>query len=337
MTNPVVQVGDSETLDGPYFDDLTIGQRFDTAPALTLTEGRAALHQAILGDRLRLALDAQLSQRVTGGALAHPALVWNVAIGQSTVATRHVKANLFYRGLTFRRAPSIGDTLTTTTTVVALRQNQRKPGRAATGLAALYIVTDDQHRRRVLDFYRCAMIPLRDGDRDTGHADDLATVGADSVVGADAIEGWSLDAAAEALPGPRFHELVPGMRWDIVGADVVTSAPELARLTLNIAEVHHDSVVAGGRRLVYGGHTIGLALAQVSRALPAMVTVLAWQSCEHTGPVYEGDTLRSKLTVGHLARLPGGGGTAQLRTVVHADGSDGPRPVLDWRFTAVLV
>ena len=50
-------------------------------------------------------------------------------------------------------------------------------------------------------------------------------------------------------------------------ADVVSSAPELARLTLNIAATHHDSRV-GGRRLVYGGHTIGLALAQASRLLP---------------------------------------------------------------------
>ncbi|EUA44117.1 hypothetical protein I553_2771 [Mycobacterium xenopi 4042] len=33
------------------------------------------------------------------------------------------------------------------------------------------------------------------------------------------------------------------------------------RLTLNIAATHHDSRISG-RRLVYGGHTIGLALAQ---------------------------------------------------------------------------
>ena len=32
-------------------------------------------------------------------ALAHPALVSDVAIGQSTLATQRVKANLFYRGL----------------------------------------------------------------------------------------------------------------------------------------------------------------------------------------------------------------------------------------------
>jgi hypothetical protein len=57
-------------------------------------------------------------------------------------------------------------------------------------------------------------------------------------------------------------------------SDVVSSAPELARLTLNIAATHHDSRV-GGQRLVYGGHTIGPALAQASRLPPNLATVLA--------------------------------------------------------------
>src|SRR6478672_8411958 len=62
---------------GPYFDDLEVGQVFDTAPSMTLTEGAAAAHQSIIGDRLRLALDTQLAYAVTGAttALAHPALV----------------------------------------------------------------------------------------------------------------------------------------------------------------------------------------------------------------------------------------------------------------------
>ena len=47
-------------IDAPYFDDLHVGQVFDAAPAMTLTAGTAALHQAILGDRLRLPLDGEL-------------------------------------------------------------------------------------------------------------------------------------------------------------------------------------------------------------------------------------------------------------------------------------
>ncbi len=93
--------------------------------------------------------------------MAHPALVCDVAIGQSTLATQRVKANLFYRGLTFYRYPVIGgDSLFTRTEVVGLRQNTAKPGRAPTGLAALRMTTIDQVGRLVLDFYRCAMLPL---------------------------------------------------------------------------------------------------------------------------------------------------------------------------------
>ena len=40
---------------GPYFEDFERGQVFDDAPALTLTTGHAAVHQALTGDRLRLA------------------------------------------------------------------------------------------------------------------------------------------------------------------------------------------------------------------------------------------------------------------------------------------
>jgi acyl dehydratase len=147
---------------------------------------------------------------------------------------------------------------------------------------------------------------------------------------------------------------------------VVSSAPELARLTLNVAMVHHDASAAGGRRLVYGGHAIGLALAQAARTLPSLVTVAAWHGCDHLGPVHEGDTLRSTITVEQVDPLPGGGGLVHLRSQVQAQASvtdsavgwprgaiapsglgwpgggavrseaNAPRDVLDWRYIAVL-
>ncbi len=160
----------------PFFDDLAVGQVFDRAPSMTLTPGTAAVHQSILGDPMRLPLDAALTRAVTGAAapLAHPAMVSDVAIGQSTLATQRVKANLFYRGMTYFRFPIIGDTLYTRTEVVGLKQNSTRPGRDRTGLAALRMTTIDQADRLVLDFYRCAMLPLSPGAADTGHADDLS-------------------------------------------------------------------------------------------------------------------------------------------------------------------
>ncbi len=328
----------SPAVAGPYFDELAVGQEFTGAPGITLTSGLAAAHQAVTGDRLALPLDHELCRDVTGtGPLASPGLVWDLAIGQSTVATQRVKANLFYRGLAFRRAPLLGDTLRTVTRVVALRQNRPREGRAATGLAVLRITTADQDARPVLDFWRCAMLPLRDQRGETGHADDLESAGdaADPDRLAALVTGWRLDRFAARTAGPRFADLQAGQSFEVAGGDVVSAAPELARLTLNVAMVHHDAVAAGGQRLVYGGHAIGLALAQAARALPSIVTVAGWHGCDHLGPVHEGDTLRSVISVERTEAVPGEGGLVHLRSEVSADGPD-PRRVLLWRFIAVV-
>jgi acyl dehydratase len=322
---------------GPYFDDLDVGQVFDTAPAVTLTDGMAAMHQAIIGGRMRLSLDANLAAAVTGGssALAPPALVCDVAIGQSTLATQRVKANLFYRGLAFQRFVELGDTLATRTEVVGMKQNSVREGRPLTGLVALRITTVDQEGRSVLNFHRCAMLPLSPGVTETGRNDDLSSIGV-AAAPQDPTAEWNVSAFRSCVPGPYFTTGLEGRRLRST-ADVVSSAPELARLSLNIAATHHDWRV-GGQRLVYGGHTIGIALSQATRLLPNMVTVLGWLSCDHTGPVYEGDTLYSDLHVESAKRRPDGGGVLRVRSVVYAVSSDGQddRKVLDWRYTALM-
>jgi acyl dehydratase len=328
---------------GPYFDDLAVGQVFDWAPSATLSSGLAAAHQGILGDRMRLALDADLCAAVTGapGPLAHPGLVCDVAIGQSTLVTQRVKANLFYRGLTFHRFPTIGDSIYTRTEVVGLKANSVKAGRAPTGMAALRMITIDQADRLVLDFYRCAMLPAGPDWRPGEPRDDLAAIGMDAMAPAtDPTELWDGEVFRNRVPGPHFDAGAAGLKGSVLRStgDVVTSAPELARLTLNIAATHHDSRV-GGKRLVYGGHTIGLALAQANRLLPNLATVLGWESCDHTGPVHENDTLYSELHVeSALANTAADhGGVLGLRSVVYAvsDGDEPDRPVLDWRFRAL--
>jgi acyl dehydratase len=180
------------------------------------------------------------------------------------------------------------------------------------------------------------MLPLSSGagPGDADQADDLSKVGADLAPPPSAVDDWNGEVFRERIPGPHFDADLAGTVLHS-SADVVSSAPELARLTLNIAAVHHDSRISG-RRLVYGGHTIGLALAQASRLLPNLATVLGWRSCDHTAPVYEGDTLYSELRI-DSAEPTDNGGVLGLRSLVYAvsESQDEPRQVLDWRFTAL--
>jgi acyl dehydratase len=329
---------------GPWYEELEVGQVFDGSPGMTLTAGHAALHQAILGDRLRLPLDRHLANHVidAGPPLAHPGLVCDVAIGQSTLATQRVIANLFYRGLVLRRAPRIGDTLRTTTEVAALRDTSARPGRAPTGLAVLRVRTVDHAGQPVLDFHRCAMLPMREEASRPGHADDLDVIAAelDSSHLADCVTGWDLARYRELVPGAHGRELVAGCSYTIESGDSVTGAPELVRLTLNVAAAHSDPASSGrGRRLVYGGHTIGIALSHALRAIPNLVTVVAWRSCDHLAPVFEGDVLRSLVTVESAEPCPEIDGLlVDLRVQTRADRPAGEdaQPVLDWRLVGVM-
>jgi acyl dehydratase len=115
---------------------------------------------------------------------------------------------------------------------------------------------------------------------------------------------------------------------------------------------HHDAASSSAGRLVYGGHTIGLAAAQATRALPNLVTIVAWHGCDHLAPVREGDTLRSTIELeraepfasvgasgGASGGARGGGGLVHLRSRVRADregGSQASQEVLDWRFVGVM-
>jgi acyl dehydratase len=82
----------------PWFENFSVGDDFSDVPAVTVTDGYSAIHQALFGDRLRLPLDHVLAEQVTGQqrALVNPSLVCNLAIGQSTIPSQRVMGNLFY-------------------------------------------------------------------------------------------------------------------------------------------------------------------------------------------------------------------------------------------------
>ncbi len=333
------------SLDVPWFEDFSIGDDLSTVPSVTVTDGYAAIHQMVFGDRSRLPLDRVLSQQVTGQgrSLVNPALVSNIAIGQSTLPSQRVLGNLFYRGLRFHRPVYIGDTLTTTTKVVALKQNAIKPGRPASGMVGLEMHVVNQSGATVLLFWRCPMVPCSDENADTGHNDDLSFMPEDIEQEhlLAAVPDWNLGLLPDLNDAFSVGNVI-----EVEARDTVTSAPEIVRMTLNLAMTHTDA----GRgvykkRLVYGGHTISLAAAQLSRVLPSLATVLCWYKCDHVAPVFEQDILSSIITVKRetlVGKGKGKGKILDLGIEVYAErGSEAPEPgrdikVLDWQL-AVLV
>jgi 2-methylfumaryl-CoA hydratase len=327
-------------VDGPYFEDFEIDQQF-SAPSVTLTDGMAAMYQAISADRLRLPLDQELSKRTTGRdtTLAHPSLVINIVNGQTTFASQHVKGNLFYRGLIHKAPVYIGDTLTTLTKVVGLRQNSVKPGRAGTGMVALEMETRNQHGEIVMHYWRCPMIPCRDPDADTGRKDDfdwMPNSFSDDDLTAAMPSDWDLSALQSSITGLATPNFAEGEEVIIAGKDTITCAPELVRLTLNIAYAHSDASRSYlGKRLVYGGHTIALAHQAITRAFPSMLGVIAWQSCDHLGPVLEDDIIGTSFTVSKIREFGAKGRLVELSLKCTA--TRGPKEsretseILDWR------
>jgi 2-methylfumaryl-CoA hydratase len=326
----------------PYFEDFSVGDDLSDVPSVTITAGHTAVHQAMFGDRLKLALDHPLCHAVTGHdqVLVSSSLVCNMAIGLSTIPSQRVMGNLFYRGLVLRRPVFIGDTLTTTTKVVGLRQNKLRPGRASSGMVALEIEVQNQRHETVMHFWRCPMIPCRDDLIDTGHTDDFSFMPEALALSdlEDAVPNWDYNQYRKMTKGIGFVDLAEGMSVEIEAKDTVTLAPELVRMSMNIAMTHTDAGQSVyGRRLVYGGHTITMAAAQLLRVMPNMLSVLGWYKCDHLAPVFEEDVLQSRVTIERLTAVKNAGLIdLHIQTfAVRPDSDTANVQVLDWKL-AVL-
>lgn len=326
----------------PWCEDLKVGDTFDAAPALTLTEGQAAVHQAIVGDRRRICL----ATSSVSGSLAHQARSpTRSSSATSRSAGRQWPPAVSWRTSSIEVCNCAARPGWATRCTPAQRSwpcaphedrpSQHRPGRAA-----------HPHRRptRPPDPRLLAVCDVSAERRSARHRSrrrlELDSIRAPLERPAKPRDVLGLDAIRRVTPsGLGGEHLRAGTTWRVDDGDVVTCAPELAWLTLNVAAVHHDSKRSGeNRRLVYGGHTIGIAAAHAARMLRRLVYVMAWHSCEHLGPVGEGDTLVSEIEV-ELERtepLDGGGVLAHLRSRVAARREAQAVPVLDWRCVAAV-
>ena len=305
------------TRPGPFYEDFRVGATLPPLPSVTLTDADNAMYRAVTGDQHLLAADAGRYRAVSGseGALANPGIVMHYSIGQTTMATRQAIANLYYRSVRVLGPVELGRTLTTVTTVLGLRDSAPK-GDQFRGKVWLGIVTSSEDGP-VVEYERCALV-RGNGPTQPGHDDDIPgpsdpTPLADLVAG---VPAWNL----AGLPAGSWE--VGDERADPLRDHVDLAAP-FARLTFNQAAVHRDvTMTANGRRLVYGGHVQGLAQASLTRMLPGLAAIQAWDGCDHVGPAYEGDLIEFRHRLAEAAPA-GSGRLLRFETTGTPIGADG--------------
>ena len=350
-----------KTSSGRFFEDFSIGQHLVHAVPRTLHGGDISTYIALTGDRHPLAASTELARSLGFQREVIPdMLVFHIVFGKSVSDISHnATANLGYADVRFLRPVYPGDTLVAESEVIGLRD-------VSSGEAGVVYVRTrgtNQKGQEVLSFVRWVMIPRRTPVPSGGGVNQVPTLPA--VVTPDRLpvpEAMNLqrfgDLAWAMPPGALWDEYEPGERLDHPDAMTIEEADHVqaTRLYHNTAQVHFDQIAMAksrfGKRLVYGGHVISIALALSQNGLGTALRIAAWNGGAHVGPTFAGDTLRAFSAVVERAEIPNRGDVGALRLRLSAvknvaaaelpsvpalmSGTKEPRIVLELDYWALL-
>lgn len=346
----------TKTVAGNYFEDFAVGREIVHATPRTVTEGDIALYTALYGSRF--AATSASTVAASMGLERMPVdslLAFHLVFGKTVPdISLNAVANLGYAGGRFGVPLYPGDTVSTRSTVIGLKQNSN--GR--TGVVHVRSVGTNQHGETVLDYVRWVMVHKRDVD-----APAPETV-VPELPGAVALEDLHVPfeiatgAYDTVLAGSPhlWDDYEVGERIDHVDAMTVEESEHMlaTRLYQNTAKVHFNqhaqSATSIGRRLVYGGHVISHARALSFNGLANAQMIAAINAGTHANPTFAGDTIYAWSEVLDVLELPGRTdvGALRLRTVATKDlpcadfpyrDEDGrylPQVVLDLDYTVLV-
>jgi 2-methylfumaryl-CoA hydratase len=263
-------------------------------------------------------------------------------------------ANLGYASGRFGQPVYPGDTLSTTSTVLGLRQN--KDGK--TGVVYVRSIGVNQRGEMVVDYIRWVMVRKRDlnAPAPETHVPELpAAVEAGELAVPFDLRATPYDTARAGSPH-LWEDYQIGERIDHVDAMTVEEAEHMmaTRLYQNTARVHFNQHVEKdgrfGRRIVYGGHIISLARTLSFNGLANALNVAAINGGRHTSPIFAGDTVYAWSEILDKIALPGRTdiGALRIRTVAakdrschdfpyqDAEGKYDPAVVLDFDYTVLM-
>jgi len=351
--NPVVE---SKANAGNFFEDFTVGQVIVHAVPRTVTDGDVSLYTALYGGRFALNASTPFAQ--ANGYAAAPIdsmLAFHLVFGKTVPdISLNAIANLGYAHGVFGQPVFPGDTISTTSTVIGVRETKD----AKTGVVYVRSVGVNQHKQMILDYVRWALVRKRDASAPAPWPviPELA-----DAVPFNELKIHIPDPAASThitRTGSSHHweDYAIGERIDHVDGMTIEDAEHMmaARLYHNTARVHFNQHVERegrfGKRIVYGGHIISIARALSFNGLSNGMTIAAINGGRHTNPTFAGDTVYSWSEVIDRGVIPGRDdiGVLRLRTVATKDlacatfpyqkddGSYHPNVVLDFDYTVTM-
>lgn len=297
----------SKTNPGNFFEDFTIGQRLVHATPRTVTEGDRAVYGSLYPTRFAVPSSASFAASL--GLAPHPVeelIAFHIAFGKTVPdISLNAVANLGYAECRFHQPVVPGDTLSTTSEVIGLKQNSN--GRS--GVVYVRSTATNQRGEVALEWARWVMVHKRDVDAPAPEAvvPDLAPAlaAADLVLPA-GLDFTDYDFAAAGEPH-RFDDYEVGEKIDHVDGVTLTESEhqQATRLWQNTAKVHFNKEARpDGRNLVYGGHIISMARALSFNGLANAQLVAAINAGAHTSPAFAGDTVYAWSEVLDKAETP---------------------------------
>lgn len=284
----------NKTQPGNFFEDFQIGQVLRHATPRTVTAGDRALYTALYPTRFALPSSAQFAAQV--GLSHHPVeelIAFHIAFGKTVPdVSLNAVANLGYAELRFHRPVYAGDTISTTSEVIGLKENSS----GKTGIVYVRSRATNQHDELVLEWARWVMVHKRD------HAAPApepvvptlaAQVAAEDLVVPAGLDFRNYDFVAAGEPH-RWGDYAVGEKIDHIDGVTLTDAEHMlaTRLWQNTAKVHFNTEARpDGRRLIYGGHIISMARALSFNGLANAQLIVAINGGAHTAPAYSGDTV----------------------------------------------
>jgi 2-methylfumaryl-CoA hydratase len=288
----------TKTNPGNFFEDYHVGQRLIHATPRTVSLGDRALYGALYPNRFALQSSDEFARAC--GLPASPLddlAAFHVVFGKTVPdISLNAVANLGYAEGRFLRPVYPGDTLSTTSEVIGLKENSS----GKTGVVWVRSTGVNQRGETVIDYCRWAMVRKRDAASPAPNpapnpvVPDLASaVSPRELVVPEGLNFSNYDSVLAGSPH-YWDDYTPGEKIDHVDGCMLEEAEHMmaTRLWQNTARVHFDPAARDGEpRLIYGGHIISMARALSFNGLGNAQLIAGINGGAHAAPCIAGDTV----------------------------------------------